>query len=640
MITYNTFIQRFKDFADNHYFIRSFSHGAPEDVDLDKQNEYPLMHVIYTGAGYEDTTKTLSFEVYIFDLPSHYENKQDRQKEVVSDAEQCAEDVIADIVNGGNIFLHSEDYTIASARVSPLLEESSNVLAGVLLEVDVQIPYDRDACNAPIDGVSPEGGEIVYARRGVLRVRTVDSATDVQSVRTIVVPNGTLTDDGGGQVTLNISGAGDIALDDLTDVALDEPLDREALVYDEASGYWINGGPAKVDFPVYNATASTIAIGKVVGFAGSAQGDRPTISLFSASSASDVRTVIGVTMRSIPAGQLGHVRSYGTIYGLNTLAYPVGTILYASTTAGELTSTAPTAPNHRIAIGVVTRQHVNTGRVFVRNFTPGYELGDLSDVDATVTTETGKTSVLKWNATTSRYETGTLPLNQIKGVTTTGIADKDILIYNDTTKVFQPYGLPKTNGHLIIGGTSGPAQAAITAGTNITVTNGDGTITVAAPNVVTGVTGVSPIAVTGTTAPIISITAATASLAGSMSAAHFSKLEGIAAGAEVNVNADWNAVSGDAQILNKPTILSLTQVTGKTIATGAWSLVSGFYEATISDASITASSVVDVIPNNASATTVQDAEVLPQTDSASGSVKVYAINAPAATITVTLNILK
>lgn len=34
------------------------------------------------------------------------------------------------------------------------------------------------------------------------------------------------------------------------------------------------------------------------------------------------------------------------------------------------------------------------------------------------------------------------------------------------------------------------------------------------------------------------------------------KLAGIAAGAEVNVNADWNASSGDAQILNKPTALS------------------------------------------------------------------------------------
>lgn len=34
------------------------------------------------------------------------------------------------------------------------------------------------------------------------------------------------------------------------------------------------------------------------------------------------------------------------------------------------------------------------------------------------------------------------------------------------------------------------------------------------------------------------------------------KLAGIATGAEVNVNADWNSVSGDSQILNKPTIPS------------------------------------------------------------------------------------
>jgi len=36
------------------------------------------------------------------------------------------------------------------------------------------------------------------------------------------------------------------------------------------------------------------------------------------------------------------------------------------------------------------------------------------------------------------------------------------------------------------------------------------------------------------------------------------KLAGIASGAEVNVNADWNATSGDAQILNKPTIPTST----------------------------------------------------------------------------------
>lgn len=36
------------------------------------------------------------------------------------------------------------------------------------------------------------------------------------------------------------------------------------------------------------------------------------------------------------------------------------------------------------------------------------------------------------------------------------------------------------------------------------------------------------------------------------------KLANIAAGAEVNVNADWNAVTGDAAILNKPTIPTTT----------------------------------------------------------------------------------
>jgi len=46
------------------------------------------------------------------------------------------------------------------------------------------------------------------------------------------------------------------------------------------------------------------------------------------------------------------------------------------------------------------------------------------------------------------------------------------------------------------------------------------------------------------------------------------KLAGIQAGAEVNVNADWNAISGDAQILNKPTIPSVTGLVPYTGATG------------------------------------------------------------------------
>ena len=47
------------------------------------------------------------------------------------------------------------------------------------------------------------------------------------------------------------------------------------------------------------------------------------------------------------------------------------------------------------------------------------------------------------------------------------------------------------------------------------------------------------------------------------------KLDGIQAGAEVNVNADWNATSGDAQILNKPNIPSAVTKTSDLTNDGA-----------------------------------------------------------------------
>ena len=52
------------------------------------------------------------------------------------------------------------------------------------------------------------------------------------------------------------------------------------------------------------------------------------------------------------------------------------------------------------------------------------------------------------------------------------------------------------------------------------------------------------------------IPVATTSAAGVMSGAMVTKLNGIEAGAEVNVQSDWDATSGDAMILNKPDIVT------------------------------------------------------------------------------------
>lgn len=55
----------------------------------------------------------------------------------------------------------------------------------------------------------------------------------------------------------------------------------------------------------------------------------------------------------------------------------------------------------------------------------------------------------------------------------------------------------------------------------------------------------------------LDLPASTTALAGLMLPSDKTKLNGIAAGAEVNVNADWNATEGDALILNKPTLATV-----------------------------------------------------------------------------------
>ena len=86
------------------------------------------------------------------------------------------------------------------------------------------------------------------------------------------------------------------------------------------------------------------------------------------------------------------------------------------------------------------------------------------------------------------------------------------------------------------------------------------------------------------------------------------------------------------------TKLGVLQVTPITLTTGGWSLVSGLYEYTYSNANILSTSIVDVIPASSTIAIVKAADIMPSTSSAAGSVKIYATNLPTASIIVTFNI--
>ena len=78
----------------------------------------------------------------------------------------------------------------------------------------------------------------------------------------------------------------------------------------------------------------------------------------------------------------------------------------------------------------------------------------------------------------SAHVTGTLPVAN-GGTNATAFADKSVIITQDSGTDTLAAVTMSTNGQLLIGGTSGPAVATLTAGTNVAITNADGAITIA-----------------------------------------------------------------------------------------------------------------------------------------------------------------
>ena len=66
------------------------------------------------------------------------------------------------------------------------------------------------------------------------------------------------------------------------------------------------------------------------------------------------------------------------------------------------------------------------------------------------------------------------------GTNATSLADKAVLITQDSGTDTVSAVTMSTNGQVLIGGTDGPAVTTLTAGTGIGITNGNGSITIAA----------------------------------------------------------------------------------------------------------------------------------------------------------------
>ena len=396
MITFNNIVSKFEEFCEDHFFIKTFSYGSPSDVDLEKFEQYPLLHLVYTGGDYNSPkAKTYNLEVYILSLPPSKADKVEYQKENISNAEQVAEDILADIQNGGNIFQFGFHYDLVNASVTPLEETQSNALAGCLLDIAISVPYTYDSCNAPLTGVEPEGSTTpAFKARGLLRVRELDGDPDVLSVATINVPDGSLTDDGDGEITLTFGAGGDSTR-------------LVQTVKNVSGGELTKGTPVHA---VLDGAAGNLA------YVIAARADTP--------SAMPATFVLNETLADEAEGE---AIITGLLQGVDTSAFTPGDVVYVGATGGY-TNVKPTGTNLIQNLGIVLKSHASNGSGIVYGSGRSNDVPNLPDGKFFIGSAT--------NTTESAY-----------GLPTTAPNNGETLVYNDVTDDFEA-GYPTSTGQV------------------------------------------------------------------------------------------------------------------------------------------------------------------------------------------------
>jgi hypothetical protein len=93
--------------------------------------------------------KTFSFQIVLADMPRDKEEKSEYQREVLSDLQRIAEDLVAEITNHRVLF--GDLITVNNVSLEPFLEEFQHTLTGWTVSLDLLVPYYWDACSIPAE---------------------------------------------------------------------------------------------------------------------------------------------------------------------------------------------------------------------------------------------------------------------------------------------------------------------------------------------------------------------------------------------------------------------------------------------------------------------------------------------------------
>jgi hypothetical protein len=183
-------------------------------------------------------------------------------------------------------------------------------------------------------------------------------------------------------------------------------------VYDDTGNQVILtgvGGTAnKISQEVLNNTGATIYKGQAVYAAGAVGASgQLRVSLSSNTTESTSSKTFGIMEDTVVDGAIGTVVTEGLLEGLDTSTANPGDPVWLGATPGQLIfglTNKPSAPNHLVFLGIVTRAQVNTGSIFVK-VQNGFELDELHDV---VISNKQNNQVIRYNSTTGQWTNQTI----------------------------------------------------------------------------------------------------------------------------------------------------------------------------------------------------------------------------------------
>jgi len=147
MLTLNQIVRRIQKLALNHKQIRNFYFGSVTDFLNDKTTKYASAFLQDQPGVIDPTGKTVTylFKMYFLDLEHVSEETGANTLDVQSDMLQVATDIVAEIDFHGFI-----DWMVSTAANFVLVrEEFDDFVAGVAIDLTIQVPYDKDICAVP-----------------------------------------------------------------------------------------------------------------------------------------------------------------------------------------------------------------------------------------------------------------------------------------------------------------------------------------------------------------------------------------------------------------------------------------------------------------------------------------------------------